>query len=539
MLGRIYRLLQEKERKQLFKMALGVFFNALLNFLSLAMLLPVLYFLLEENSQKQAALFFCLLAFGVVLLKYLLGTYLLRYQNQCLLSFYRRLSFHLFSSYYQRGLLFIREHGSNKLGHEINAICYAFSHSLLAPICRMAGDILLVLLITIALLCWKGKLVLLLFLAFIPFMGIYFLVVRKRVQQYGKDDLTVKREQSRIVMDTFRGYIDMEVNGAFASRQASFLEGMDKISQTRIKLDNLMRLPMFLSEMAVVLGLCLLLLFAQGDISMMVGVFAIAAFRLLPALRNILSSWTQIQNASHCLDTIEDGLKNYNENEAEDWHEIKFEKLIQIQDLSYAYPDGNLVLNQFNACIRPGEYVGICGASGAGKSTLFNILLGFLEPQSGKILIDDVVLDRQHRSSWMKSIGYVPQEVFIFNGNLAENIALGCQNIDEERVREIVFQVGLGQWLESLPEGIHTRMSEAGAKLSGGQKQRIGIARALYKQAAVLFLDEATSALDNQSEQDINLCLSNLKKDYPKLCILSIAHRDSSLSYCDRIIHLD
>ncbi|MBO5977911.1 MAG: ATP-binding cassette domain-containing protein, partial [Bacteroidales bacterium] len=115
----------------------------------------------------------------------------------------------------------------------------------------------------------------------------------------------------------------------------------------------------------------------------------------------------------------------------------------------------------------------------------------------------------------------------------------GCQNIDQERVRAIVFQVGLGQWLESLPEGIHTRMSEAGAKLSGGQKQRIGIARALYKQAAVLFLDEATSALDNQSEQDINLCLSNLKKDYPKLCILSIAHRDSSLSYCDRIIHLD
>ena len=211
MLGRIYRLLQEKERKQLFKMALGVFFNALLNFLSLAMLLPVLYFLLEENSQKQAALFFCLLAFGVVLLKYLLGTYLLRYQNQCLLSFYRRLSFHLFSSYYQRGLLFIREHGSNKLGHEINAICYAFSHSLLAPICRMAGDILLVLLITIALLCWKGKLVLLLFLAFIPFMGIYFLVVRKRVQQYGKDDLNVKREQSRIVMDTFRGYSSKKI----------------------------------------------------------------------------------------------------------------------------------------------------------------------------------------------------------------------------------------------------------------------------------------------------------------------------------------
>lgn len=520
-------------------MALGVFFNALLNFLSLAVLLPVLYFLLEENSQKQAALFFCLLAFGVVLLKYLLGTYLLRYQNQCLLSFYRRLSFHLFSSYYQRGLLFIREHGSNKLGHEINAICYAFSHSLLAPICRMAGDILLVLLITIALLCWKGKLVLLLFLAFIPFMGIYFLVVRKRVQQYGKDDLNTKREQARIVMDTFRGYIDMEVNGAFASRQASFLEGMDKISQTRIKLDNLMRLPMFLSEMAVVLGLCLLLLFAQGDISMMVGVFAIAAFRLLPALRNILSAWTQIQNASHCLDTIEEGLKDYNENHQENWQEIKFEEAIRIEDLSYAYPDGNLVLNHFNACIRPGEYVGICGASGVGKSTLFNILLTFLEPLSGKILIDDVVLDREHRASWMKSIGYVPQEVFIFNGNLAENIALGRKDIDEERVKKIIFQVGLEQWMESLPDGMHTRMSEAGAKLSGGQKQRIGIARALYKQAAVLLLDEATSALDNQSEQDINLCLSNLKKDYPKLCILSIAHRDSSLSYCDRIIRLD
>ena len=539
LLKRIYHLLQAEERRKVLKMAVTVFFSALLDFVGLAVLLPVLYFLLDEGGKSEAAVFFCLLALGVILLKCVLSTFFTRYQNQCLLGFYRRLSFSLFSSYYSRGLLFIREHGSNKLGYEINGMCYAFSHSLLAPICRIAGDVLLIALVTTALLIWNGTTVLILFASFIPFMCFYFFGVRKKVRKYGADDMQVKREQARVVADTFRGYVELEVNGAFPTLQRSFLQGMDKISYNRQKLDMLLRLPLFLSELSVVVGLTLLVFFGQGDVRMLVGVFAVASFRLLPALRAILSGWTQIQNALCCLDVIEEGLKDYQDENAVEKQDITFQHELRMEGISYAYPGGEQILKDFGIRIAKGEYIGFCGTSGVGKSTLFNLLIGLLEPDAGEMKIDGVPLTRTTRDSWMKQIGYVPQEVFIFNGTLAENIALGCEQIDHSRIEGILEQLGLGKWVKSLPDGVDTRLAEAGGKMSGGQKQRIGIARALYKKVSVLLLDEATSALDNATEKEINTILQQLKENHEGLTILSIAHRESSLSFCDRIITIE
>lgn len=539
LLKRIAHLLHAEERAKVLKMAITVFFSALLDFAGLAVLLPVLYFLLDGEGRSQAALYFCLLAMGVILVKCVLGTFFTRYQNQCLLGFYRRLSFSLFSSYYSRGLLFIREHGSNKLGYEVNSMCYAFSHSLLAPICRMAGDVLLILLVTLALLVWNGTTVLILFASFIPFMCFYFFGVRKKVRQYGADDMQVKRAQARVVADTFRGYVELEVNGAFPTLQRTFLQGMDKISHTRQKLDMLLRLPLFLSELSVVVGLTLLVFFGQGDVRMLVGVFAIAAFRLLPALRSILTGWTQIQNALCCLDVIEEGLKDYQEEDETEKQDILFESEIRMQGIDYAYPGGEQILKGFDCRISKGEYVGFCGTSGVGKSTLFNLLIGLIAPDAGELQIDGVPLTRGVRASWMKQIGYVPQEVFIFNGTLAENIALGCERIDYGQIDEILEKVSLDSWVKSLPDGVETRLSEAGGKLSGGQKQRIGIARALYRNVSVLLLDEATSALDNVTEKEINTTLQQLKQNNEGLTILSIAHRESSLSFCDRIITIE
>lgn len=539
LLKRIAHLLHAEERAKVLKMAITVFFSALLDFAGLAVLLPVLYFLLDGEGRSQAALYFCLLAMGVILVKCVLGTFFTRYQNQCLLGFYRRLSFSLFSSYYSRGLLFIREHGSNKLGYEVNSMCYAFSHSLLAPICRMAGDVLLILLVTLALLVWNGTTVLILFASFIPFMCFYFFGVRKKVRQYGADDMQVKRAQARVVADTFRGYVELEVNGAFPTLQRTFLQGMDKISHTRQKLDMLLRLPLFLSELSVVVGLTLLVFFGQGDVRMLVGVFAIAAFRLLPALRSILTGWTQIQNALCCLDVIEEGLKDYQEEDETEKQDILFESEIRMQGIDYAYPGGEQILKGFDCRISKGEYVGFCGTSGVGKSTLFNLLIGLIAPDAGELQIDGVPLTRGVRASWMKQIGYVPQEVFIFNGTLAENIALGCERIDYSQIDEILEKVSLDSWVKSLPDGVETRLSEAGGKLSGGQKQRIGIARALYRNVSVLLLDEATSALDNVTEKEINTTLQQLKQNNEGLTILSIAHRESSLSFCDRIITIE
>ena len=539
-LNRIYGILQPSERREGWRVIATVLFSAILDFMGLAALLPVLYYLLDSGSNSQVALWFCILAISVILLKSVLSVFFSRYQHRYLLSFYKRLSFSLYSSYYRRGLLFIREKGSNKLGYEVNAICYAFSQSLLAPMLRIIGDSLLIVLVTVALLIYDGTTVLLLYATFLPFMVVYFLGVRKRIKKYGRLELDARREQSRIVMDTFRGFTELEVSEAFPTLQAAFMEGMDKISHNRLKLDVIQKIPLFLSELSVIIGLTLLVAFGTGDVKMLIGVFAVAAFRLLPAMRGILSGWTQIQNVSSCLDTIEEGVMEEDaEVISDEIKKLPFEQEISTENLTYGYPDSPLVLENFSCIISKGEYVGFCGSSGVGKSTLFNLLIGLLTPSSGRILIDGTPLSTENRKAWMKHIGYVPQEVFIFNGTLAENIALGCKCMDKERIKDILGKVSLKNWVESLPDGLDTVLGEGGDKLSGGQKQRIGIARALYKEADVLFLDEATSALDNRTEKDVNETLSELKKSCQGLTILSIAHRQSSLAYCNRIITLN
>ena len=539
LLRRIYVLLRPDERRKLIKMVVSIFCSALLDLIGLAALLPVLYFLVEKDGQEKAALLFSLLAVIVIILKCVLTTLLARFQNQTLLSFYRRLSFSLFSSYYNRGLLFIRERGTSKLGHEINAMCYAFSHSLLAPICRISSDIFLITLVALALLVWNGAWVLILFASFIPFMCFYVFFIRKRVRQYGTEDMQTKREQAKLVAETFRGYVDIEISGAFPTMQRSFLEGMDKISQNRLNLDVVLRMPLFLSELSVIIGLTLLLFFAQGDVMLLIGTFAVAAFRLLPAMRSVLAGWTQIQNAMCCLDVIEEGLQNYTDDVMPTVISLPFNHVITMRNVCYAYPDSDKVLDNFNCTISKGEYIGIQGISGVGKSTLFNLLIGLIKPNSGEIKIDDTPLTDTTRQAWIKQIGYVPQDVYIFNGTLAENIALGSKDIDYRKIEDIINKVNLAPWMKSLPKGLDTLMSESGLQLSGGQKQRIGIARALYKEASVLLLDEATSALDNMTEKDINQTLLQLKESNEGLTILSIAHRESSLMYCDRIITIE
>ena len=539
MLQRIYHILQPDERQKMWKVVFTVFLSALLDFIGLAMLLPVLYYLLEGGENRQAALLFSLLAAGVIFFKSILVTIFTRYQNRYLLSFYKRLSFSLFSSYYKRGILFIREHGSSRLGYEVNGMCMAFGQRLLAPILRMMGDGLLILMVTLALLVYDGMTVLVLYVSFIPFMLIYYFSVRKRVKQYGEQDLQARRAHSRVVQDTFRGYAELEVNGAFPVLQASFLEGLEQISRNRVKLDTILRLPLFLSELSVVVGLTALVALGTGEVKVLVGVFAVASFRLLPALRSLLTGWTQIQNAACCLDIIEEGLKDYPTETSDVQQEIPFERDIQIQGLTYTYPDGERVFENFDACIRKGEYVGFQGYSGVGKSTLFNLLLGLLEPDEGEIRIDGTPLTPNRRRAWMNRIGYVPQEVFIFRGTLAENIALGEKEINRERIQTLLEQVRLDDWVQNLPNGVDTEMGEAGSTLSGGQKQRVGIARALYKQPDLLFLDEATSSLDRSTEQEINKAISRLKQVFPGLTVLSIAHRESSLAFCERIVKIE
>lgn len=540
MLKEIYHLLLPSERRMGMRVIMAVFFSALLNFAGLAALIPVLLFLIEEKEEKGEALLFCLLAVGFILFKNVLVMGLSRFQNYFLLSLYKRLSFSLFSSYYHRGILFISRLGSTRLGYEVNYVCYAFSMSLLSPLLNMTADVLLILLVTAVLLVYAPMTVLMLYLAFFPFMLMYIFGIKRRIRYYGKKELLARREQTRIVTEAYKGYAELEVNHAFPSLQHSFLKGLDTISFCRLKLETVYHLPLCLSELSVVIGLTLLALSGTGNVKALVGIFAVGAFRLLPALRESLSAWTQIQNSVFCLRIIKAGMEDlFSTFEEKPTAGLSFEKEIAISNLSYTYPEGKRVLKEFDCTIRKGEYIGIRGSSGIGKSTLFNLLLGFLKPDGGEIRIDGVLLSAENRKLWHRRIGYVPQGVFILDGTLTENVALGCCDISKEKVKRILRQVRLDEWVDELPLGIDTLLGESGARLSGGQKQRVGIARALYKEADILLLDEATSALDTATECEINEMICGLRNDYRGLTVLSIAHRESSLAFCNRIITLN
>ena len=536
MIKRILNLLKPEEKKHGIKVTGSIFIVALLDFVGLASLLPVLYYLLEGGESKMAALYFSLLAIGVILFKSLVSAILSRYQSKYLLGIYKRLSFRLYSNYYNNGLLFIREKGYSTLGHSVNFMCYTFSERILSPLMRMAGELLLVILVTAALLIYDWRTMAVLYLCFIPFMLLYVTVVRKKVKQFGEQEFKAKREQAKIVADTFRGYTELEINDAFPALQKSFLNGVDEVTRNRINMETIQMFPRFLSELAVIIGMIIMVLLGGENARMLVGIFAVSAFRLLPALRYLLAGYTQIQNALPSLEVIEEGVITNDVTNVQS-NVVSLYNSLEIRGLKFSYGDKTIELGSHK--IDKGEYIGFCGYSGVGKTTLFNLILGFLKPQEGEILIDGTPLTPENRKCWLKHIGYVPQEVFIFNGSIAENIALGYKDIDEEKVNKVLKMVSLGDWAAALENGIQSHLGEGGGKLSGGQKQRIGIARALYKGASVLLLDEATSSLDNNTEREINEMLQELKKEIPDLTILSIAHRESTLTYCNRIINLE
>ncbi|MBE6286953.1 MAG: ABC transporter ATP-binding protein [Mediterranea massiliensis] len=539
MLKRIFRLLSPTEKRRGGWIALSVLLRAILDFAGVAALIPILILLFNQNPDRMQAMLLCGAVLVFILLKNGFVMLLARFQSRFLLELYRNFSRRMFINYYHRGLLFLKSKSSVQLGHEVNFVCYAFSLGILSPLFRLVGETLLLLMMVSALIIWEPLSGLLLCLGFLPLVIFYIGVARKRLRRYGAEELEARRQQSRTVVEAFRGYSELEISQAFTHSLASFDNGLLQINHNRLRMETLQLLPTCLSEIAIIVGLALLMLTSDGNLGVMSGVFAVAAYRMIPAVRGILNSWASLQNAAYSIKVVADGIEdNSKQPETDEAASFSFKEKIEIKQLGFTYPDGTHVFSNLSIEIKQGERVGVKGISGSGKSTLFNLLLGFYPPTEGKVLIDGRLLTTSNRSKWHKLVGYVPQEIFIMQGTLAENIAMG-QKIDSSKLHEVLQQVQLTDWVKSLPLGIETSLGEYGNRLSGGQKQRIGIARALYKNAEILFFDEATSALDNHTEQEINIALQQLSEQHRELTLIIIAHRESSLKFCNKIIEIN
>ena len=542
MIKEIIQLLPEKQRKRGVWVAFSVLLRAILDFAGVAALIPILLVVVKQGGGRGMMLALCGAVLLFVLLKNALVVFLARVQSRYQLEIYREFSRRMFANYYHRGLLFLKGKSSVQLGHEVNYVCYMFSSCVLAPVFRMAGEAVLVLLMVTALVVWEPFAGFLLCASFLPLAGLYVGLVRRRLRRYGMEELEARRKQSRTVVEAYRGYAELEIARAFHTSLASFDQGMEFIVHNRLRMEVYQLFPSFLSEIAVVAGLALLIGTGSGDLGLVNGVFAVAAFRLIPAVRAVLNSWVTLQNASHTITVVEEGIAVVNDELQESLSSelpFDFKHTLELRGLEFAFPDGHTLFSGLDLVISRGERIGIRGASGSGKSTLFNLMLGFFTPTSGEILIDGRKLTSANRSEWHKLVGYVPQEIFIIEGTLADNIALGQSQVDRTKVMQVLEQVQLKEWLDELSKGLDTPLGEYGGRLSGGQKQRIGIARALYKEAEVLLFDEATSALDNKTEQEINHALETLSLRHRELTLIVIAHRESSLAFCDRIFDLD
>jgi ABC-type multidrug transport system fused ATPase/permease subunit len=269
------------------------------------------------------------------------------------------------------------------------------------------------------------------------------------------------------------------------------------------------------------------------------GALALTAQRLLPLMQQAYSSWSNLRQNQYSLKDTLEFLDQPLPNELKSTSEpIDFVKEITLDDISFSYPaDTKPILQHFSITIPKRSRIGFIGETGSGKSTLLDIIMGLLQPTSGTLKIDGRKIDSSNLRAWQKHVAHVPQNIFLADGTIAENIAFGLplDQIDEVRVCQAAEQAKINDIIEKLPDGYQTLVGERGVRLSGGQRQRLGIARAIYKQADVIIFDEATSALDSDTENAVMEAIDKLSNE---LTILIIAHRLSTLKNCTQIIKL-
>ena len=286
------------------------------------------------------------------------------------------------------------------------------------------------------------------------------------------------------------------------------------------------------------------LLADSGNLNTVIPVIALyvfAGYRLMPALQQIYISFTLLRFVGPALDNLYNDMEKLEKRQQiVNKDKFSFNDQITLREIDYNYPNSSQkVLKNININISAKQRIGIVGKTGSGKTTLVDIILGLLNPQNGIVKVDEIDINKNNQRMWQKSIGYVPQKIFLSDDTIAANIAFGtnAKNINYDKVVQASKIANLHEFVtDELPSKYQTKIGERGVRLSGGQSQRIGIARALYHEKNLLVLDEATSALDYQTEKAVMDALKNISK---KTTIIIIAHRLNTIKECDKIFFLD
>lgn len=273
----------------------------------------------------------------------------------------------------------------------------------------------------------------------------------------------------------------------------------------------------------------------ESDISSALGIlsmFILGLYRLMPSANRLLNSYNQITYYHKSLDLIHSDLMYSGESMGDE--NVSFNHEIKLCNLCFGYTENKNVIENVDLVISKGEKIAFVGPSGSGKSTLVDIIIGLYRPTQGQVLVDEVTIDESNIKKWRKKVGYIPQNIYLFDGTVAENISFGLE-YDEEKIKDVLAKAKILDFLELHQQGIYTFVGEGGIKLSGGQRQRIAIARALYQEPEILVLDEATSALDDTIEKEIMNEVYNISENKT---LFIIAHRLSTIDRCEKVYTL-
>ena len=367
---------------------------------------------------------------------------------------------------------------------------------------------------------------------------IVFLTIIRTSKRLGVKRYEAKVELSKTIWGTLNNFKFIKLKGNETEISKTFANSILGVSRTSVLSTTLGKLPKSIIEnlgFSLLIASVCFILWRYDSAEMIIPVismYALALYRMLPGIIRILGHFNSIAFSHHSLQKM---YEDYNlETDNEGSEPLNFTKAIRTEGLSFSYLTGGEVIKDVSFEIRAGEKVAFVGESGGGKTTLVDIIIGIYRPLKGNLYIDDVLVDKDNIRSWRSKIGYIPQNIYLFDGTVGENVAFGSE-YDEEKITRALKKAKIWDMLEK-KEGIHTIVGDRGIKLSGGQQQRVGIARALYNDPQVLVLDEATSSLDNATEAEI---MDEIYDASGNKTLIIIAHRLSTVERCDRQIHID
>ena len=457
----------------------------------------------------------------------------------------------LYSYYMQQSWQFHASSSSAQLTKQVSTEAARISSQIVQPLMIMNSKLVLALFISISIVIYDPVIAILgLFIFSLAYFVLYRLV-RQKLESNGQQLSEVSTQRFRLMNEGFGGIKDVLLlnrSHDFITRFHDSGKVFARAQGTNIAISQVPRYFIELIAFGAMISLVLVLIKVHsgnlGEVLPVLAVYALAAFKLLPALQQIYSSLSQIKGNTAAFEAVKDDLERSFDSQKTSSDTvvstpIDLKRSIKLSNIEFSYPGKERpAVDSVNMSIPVNSVIGLVGSSGSGKSTLIDLLLSLLTPQQGGIYVDDVRITADNKRAWQDLLGFVPQSIFLSEGSIAENIAFGipAKDISLKQVNKALNLANLTELVEQLPDGVNTKVGERGVQLSGGQRQRIGIARALYHEAEVLVFDEATSALDGITEK---IVMDAIHEFSGQKTIVMIAHRLKTVEKCDLIYFME